>query len=286
MSKKILAEIGVIGGSGLYSLEELSNVREVKVRTPFGPPSDNLIIGRLGGVQVAFLPRHGRGHKLLPTEINQPANIWALRSIGVKRLLSVSAVGSLKEGLAPGDFFFPDQFVDETRLRRSTFFGGGAVGHVPLAEPFCLAVSCLMAGEAKKLGIRTRLGGTYCCMEGPGFSTRAESEYHRRQGYSVIGMTVATEAKLAREAGLHYSPVSLVTDYDCWKAGEEVDPAKVIATLHRNVANIRRLLTRAIPLAGAAVCKAGCDQFNKGALITQQKDIKPALRRSLSVILG
>ncbi|OIO00560.1 MAG: methylthioadenosine phosphorylase [Elusimicrobia bacterium CG1_02_56_21] len=286
MAKNILAEIGVIGGSGLYSMEELSNVRELKVKTPFGRPSDSLIIGSIGGVQAAFLPRHGRGHKLLPTEINQPANIWALKSIGVKRLLSVSAVGSLKEDLAPGDFFFPDQFVDETRLRRSTYFGDGAVGHVPLAEPFCMAVSRLMAAEAKKLGIKTHLGGTYCCMEGPGFSTRAESEYHRRQGYSVIGMTVATEAKLAREAGLHYSPVSLVTDYDCWKAGEEVDPVKVIATLHKNVANILRLLVRAIPLAGAVPCKAGCDNFNKGALITGEKDIKPALRRSLAVILG
>jgi 5'-methylthioadenosine phosphorylase len=286
MTKKVSAEIGIIGGSGLYALEDLSKVREVSVRTPFGRPSDNIILGSLGGVKAAFLPRHGRGHRLLPTEINQPANIWALKSLGVKRLLSVSAVGSLREELAPGDFFFPDQFVDETRLRRSTFFGGGAVGHVPLAEPFCMAVSRLLAAEARKLGIKTHLGGTYCCMEGPGFSTRAESEYHRRQGYSVIGMTVATEAKLAREAGLHYSPVSLVTDYDCWKAGEEVDPVKVIATLHKNVANIRRLLARAIPLAGAVACKAGCGSFHKGALITQRKDLKPALRRSLSVILG
>ena len=286
MTDKAVAGIAVIGGSGLYSMRELENVRELRVRTPFGDPSDKFILGRLSGVPVAFLPRHGRGHTLLPGEINQRANMWALSSIGVKTVISASAVGSLREELAPADFVFPDQFVDETRGRAATFFGGGIVGHVPLAEPFCAALSGLLYKEALALGIRSHLGGTYACMEGPGFSTKAESDFHRKMGYSVIGMTVATEAKLAREAGFHYAPVSLVTDYDCWKAGEEVSKDKVIATLNKNIENIRRLIVRAVPLAAQAGCRADCSGLMKNSVLTRKEHFPPKPYKALKPLLG
>ncbi|OGR65484.1 MAG: methylthioadenosine phosphorylase, partial [Elusimicrobia bacterium GWB2_63_16] len=218
-------------------MEELKILKEIKIKTPFGDPSDKIILGTLAGIKVAFLPRHGRKHAMLPGEINQRANMWALKSIGVKTIISASAVGSLRQELPPTHFVFPDQFVDQTKGRPSTFFGNGIVGHVPLAEPFCMAISDMMYKEAVKLGIKAHKGGTYCCMEGPGFSTKAESNFHRKMGYSIIGMTMATEAKLAREAGFHYAPVSLVTDYDCWKEGEEVDQHKVSETMTKNIHN-------------------------------------------------
>ncbi len=285
MVKKALAEIGIIGGSGLYAMQELKNVREIKVKTPFGDPSDSLILGSLAGIKVAFLPRHGRKHAILPGEINQRANMWALKSIGVKTILSASAVGSLKQELAPTHFVFPDQFADETRGRVSTFFGGGIVGHVPLAEPFCAAVSDMMYAEAKKLGIRSHKGGTYVCMEGPGFSTKAESFCHRKLGYDIIGMTVATEAKLAREAGFHYAPVSLVTDYDCWKEGEEVDQGKVSETLRTNIENMRRLLVKVIPLVAKTTCRGNCPFFTKNSLLTHKGDFPRGTYARLKLIL-
>jgi len=280
------AEIAVIGGSGLYRIEELKDKREIKVKTPFGNPSDAIITGRISGVPVAFLPRHGRKHLILPGDIPQRANMWALKSLGVSTIISASAVGSLKAALAPTHFVFPDQFVDETKGRVSTFFGNGAVGHVPMAHPFCGAVSAMLYSEAKKLGIKSHRGGTYACMEGPAFSTKAESLYHRRMGYDIIGMTVATEAKLAREAGFHYAPVSLVTDYDCWKEGEEVDQETVSATLHKNIENIRRLLVKAIPLAVSVKCRAHCRDFTGTSLLTDRKNIPPAVNKRLSLIIG
>ncbi len=285
MANKVLAEIGVIGGTGLYAMQELKILKEIKVKTPFGDPSDKLILGTLSGIKVAFLPRHGRKHAMLPGEINQCANMWALKSIGVKTIISASAVGSLKEELAPTHFVFPDQFVDQTKGRPSTFFGNGIVGHVPLAEPFCMDISDMMYAEAKKLGIVCHKGGTYCCMEGPGFSTKAESHFHRAMGYDIIGMTMATEAKLAREAGLHYAPVSLVTDYDCWKEGEEVNQHKVSETVHSNVENIRRLLVKAIPLVAKAGCRNGCPNFTKNSLLTHKENFPAKAYAKLKLIL-
>lgn len=286
MTKKSVAGIAVIGGSGLYAMSELKDVKDIKVRTPFGDPSDKIVLGRLSGVPVAFLPRHGRRHTILPGEINQRANMWALKSLGVRTVISASAVGSLRSELAPTHFVFPDQFVDETRGRVSTFFGGGIVGHVPMAEPFCSSLSRLMYKAALKLGIRSHLGGTYVCMEGPGFSTRAESFYHRKMGYSIIGMTVATEAKLAREAGFHYVPVSLVTDYDCWKEGEEVDQEKVVGILHKNIENIRRLLVKVIPSAAAAGCSTNCAGLIKNSVFTRREYFPPKLYKALKPLIG
>ena len=286
MAIKKLAEIGVIGGTGLYAMEELKKVREIKVKTPFGDPSDKIILGEIAGIPVAFLPRHGRRHAMLPGEINQRANMWALKSIGVKTIISASAVGSLRQELAPTHFVFPDQFVDQTKGRRSTFFGDGIVGHVPMAEPFCMAVSDMMYKEAKKLGITCHKGGTYCCMEGPQFSTKAESNFHRKMGYSIIGMTMATEAKLAREAGFHYASVSLVTDYDCWKEGEEVDQHQVSETMTRNIHNIRRLLLKVIPLAAKAGCRNHCPDFIKGSLLTHRENFPSKTYAKLKLVLG
>lgn len=286
MTKRIVAEVGVVGGSGLYEISELQNVRQIKVRTPFGSPSDALVVGKLSGIPVTFLPRHGRKHHLLPSEINQRANMWAFKSLGVKTLISVSAVGSLKQELAPAHFVLPDQFVDETKGRVATFFGGGIVGHVPMAEPFCRTLSVLLYLEAKKLGITAHLGGTYCCMEGPGFSTKAESEYHRKMGYSIIGMTVPTEAKLAREAGFHYVPVSLVTDYDCWKEGEEVSQDQVTSTLKKNIENVRRLLVRVIPLLPGAGCSTHCPELIKTSVFTRREYFPPKVYKALKSIIG
>ncbi len=286
MTKKSVAGIAVVGGSGLYAMSELKDVKDIKVRTPFGDPSDKIVLGRLSGVPVAFLPRHGRRHTILPGEINQRANMWALKSLGVRTVISASAVGSLRSELAPTHFVFPDQFVDETRGRVSTFFGAGIVGHVPMAEPFCSSLSRLMYKAALKLGIRSHLGGTYVCMEGPGFSTRAESFYHRKMGYSIIGMTVATEAKLAREAGFHYVPVSLVTDYDCWKEGEEVDQEKVVGILHKNIENIRRLLVKVIPAAAAAGCSTNCAGLIKNSVFTRREHFPPKLYKALKPLIG
>ncbi|OGR50659.1 MAG: methylthioadenosine phosphorylase [Elusimicrobia bacterium GWA2_62_23] len=285
MAKKALAEIGVIGGTGLYAMKELKILREIKVKTPFGDPSDKLILGTLAGIKVVFLPRHGRKHAILPGEINQRANMWALKSVGVKTIISASAVGSLRQELPPTHFVFPDQFVDQTKGRPSTFFGNGIVGHVPMAEPFCMKLSDMMYKEAVKLGIKAHKGGTYCCMEGPGFSTKAESHFHRKMGYSIIGMTMATEAKLAREAGFHYAPVSLVTDYDCWKEGEEVDQHQVSETMTQNIHNIRRLLLKVIPLVAKAGCRNGCPSFIKGSLLTHKENFPAKTYAKLKLIL-
>lgn len=283
---KIKASVGVIGGSGLYKMEELKNVRELNIKTPFGKTSDLIIYGEIGKTPVVFIPRHGRNHNILPSEIPHQANMWALKSLGVNIVISVSAVGSLKEEIAPSHFVFPDQFVDETRLRRSTFFGDGVVAHIPMAKPFCMDYSKFMYEKARACGITSHFGGVYVCIEGPQFSTRAESEYHRRQGYSIIGMTVATECKVAREAGLCYVPVSLVTDYDCWKEEDEVSQDKVLETLKKNIENVKKLLVLTIGEISSVKSSCNCKDIMKTSLLTSKDHISRKTLNKLKLIIG
>jgi len=278
--------LAVIGGSGLYQLEGAKDVKEVRVKTPFGDPSDALILADVAGVRVAFLPRHGRGHRLLPGEVPSRANVWALKSLGVERIVSVSAVGSLKEELAPRHFAFPDQLADETKGRPSTFFGKGVVAHVAFAHPFCADMASLLHDETLAAGIVAHAGGTYCCMEGPLFSTKAESLMHRRLGYSIIGMTATPEAKLAREAEICYQPVALVTDYDCWKEDDHVSTEKVVEHLMANVGNARRLLAAALPKLAALPRRCPCATALKGAVFTDPKAMDPKTKRTLWPLIG
>jgi 5'-methylthioadenosine phosphorylase len=279
-------KVGVLGGSGLYDIPGLTSVRTVKVKTPFGDPSGAITIGELGGVECAFLARHGRGHVLLPSEINVKANIWALKSLGVERLIAVSAVGSLKEELAPLHFVVPDQILDRTKGRPSTFFGNGIVAHVTFDQPFCAEQSRIVADTARELGLTTHEGGTYVCMEGPQFSTKAESHFHRSLGASVIGMTAIPEAKLAREAELCYSMIALVTDYDCWKEGEEVTNEKVIATMRANVANALKLLAASLPKAARRARKCKCEDALEGAIFTAPQDMDRKTAKKLELLIG
>lgn len=280
------ASLGVIGGSGLYDIPGIAGRREVRLKTPFGAPSGPLLLGELSGVACAFLPRHGPGHTKLPGEVNSRANIWALKSLGVERVVAVSAVGSLKEELPPRDFVFPDQLVDETKGRPATFFGAGLVAHVAFDHPFCAEQSRLLHEAARGLGIAAHAGGTLVCMEGPAFSTKAESEYHRRQGYDVIGMTALPEAKLAREAELCYCPVCLVTDYDCWKEGEEVSSGKVVENLSVNVANAQRLLAAAVPALAARQRLCRCATALAGAIFSDPKQADRRTLRKLDLLVG
>lgn len=244
------AAIGIIGGSGLYEIEGFEKQEERFIDTPFGPPSDALTGGTLGGREVWFLPRHGRGHRLLPTEIEHRANIWALRSLGVRFLICVTAVGSLKEEYHPRDIVLPDQYFDRTsRRERHTFFGGGIVAHVAFAEPVSVGMRSILREAAAAEGGRVHDGGVYVNMDGPAFSTRAESEANRHLGFDVIGMTNLPEAKLAREAEIALATLAMITDYDCWKTDEEpVTAEAVIAHLHANVALAKAVLRRAIPM--------------------------------------
>jgi 5'-methylthioadenosine phosphorylase len=273
--------IAVIGGSGVYSIEALKNVKEVSVKTPYGNPSDKIITGVLEGIPVAFLPRHGRGHRLNPTEVNYRANIYALKTLGVEQIISVSACGSLKQELAPRDMVFPDQIFDRTKgTRASTFFEKGLVAHVGIATPYCVELTDRLYAQATALGFKTHLGGTYVCMEGPQFSTKAESNSYRSLGFSVIGMTNLPEAKLAREAEMCYSAVALVTDYDVWKDDEEVNVEKVIANLVSNTANVKKLLTSVAPkLERQRTCE--CASALKFAILTDIKLVPPATKKAL-----
>lgn len=278
-------KIGVFGGSGLYEMKNISDVKEVRVQTPFGDPSDAVILGTVKGVRCAFLPRHGRGHYITPTEINGRANVWAMKSLGVERIISIGAVGSLKESISPRHFVFPDQMVDETKRRVSTFFGEGVVGHVAFARPFCDAMSSLLFDAAERLGITCHKGGVYCCMEGPAFSTKAESGMHRALGYSVIGMTAIPESKLCREAEICYTTVSVVTDYDCWKEGEEVHGETVVEHLFANVANAQTLLERAIPQLARLPRNCACATALDGAIFTHPDKMNPNTLKKLEIIL-
>jgi 5'-methylthioadenosine phosphorylase len=278
--------VGVIGGSGLYEMEEgLEDARWVKLKTPFGDPSDAYCVGRLGGVTVAFLSRHGRGHRVSPTGINYRANLYGLKSLGARWVISVSAVGSMREEIHPLDLVVPDQFYDHTKHRISSFFGDGIVGHVGMADPVCPALGDLLEAAGREAGARVHRGGTYLCIEGPQFSTRGESEIHRRWGVSVIGMTNMPEAKLAREAELCYATLALVTDYDVWHEHHDaVTVDAVVANLLKNVATARVVLRRVIPQVGKP-CGAGCSDALSSAVITNPKAFPPRTRRRLALLL-
>ncbi|OGS00880.1 MAG: methylthioadenosine phosphorylase [Elusimicrobia bacterium RIFCSPLOWO2_12_FULL_59_9] len=285
MKKKSFAEIGIIGGSGLYEIGGVGDVREVRLKTPFGSPSDAVVLGTLSGARCAFLPRHGKGHRLLPTEINYRANLYALKSLGVRQVLSLSAVGSLKEELAPRHFVFPDQLIDETKTRAYTFFGGGVVAHVSLADPFCPGLSLALFDASQKLSLKSHLGGAYICMEGPAFSSRAESQAHKKMGCSIIGMTASPEAKLAREAEMCYAAAAMVTDYDVWKDDDGVNAAEVMATLKVNSRNAKRLVAGVLPaLLQRPAC--ACQSALKAAIITSPQAIAPGIKKKLGLLIG
>ena len=280
------ARLGVIGGSGLYQIEGLTDVEEVRVKTPFGDPSDAIVVGSLGGVRVAFLPRHGRGHRILPTEIPSRANIWALKSLGVERIIAVSAVGSLKENMPPLDLVVPDQIIDRTRSRANSFFGGGIVVHVTFADPFCPVLSQALYQACQGEGVAVHKGGTLVVMEGPLFSTRAESFLYRSWGADIIGMTALPEAKLAREAEICYSTLASVTDYDCWhEVHASVSIEMVISNLKKNVErakSVLRKLVTAVP--GERDCP--CATALKDAIITDPKLIPAKRKQELALLIG
>lgn len=284
-TSKRQATVGVIGGSGLYDIEGLTATRSIRVRTPFGAPSDAITLGTLEGIRVAFLSRHGRGHLLNPSGINYRANIFALKSLGVSHIISISAVGSMKESIRPGDVVVPNQFIDLTRRRASTFFENGIVAHVAFGEPVCAELGQALLSSAKGVGATAHPTGTYLCMEGPQFSTKAESRLYRQWGVDVIGMTNMPEAKLAREAEIGYATVALVTDYDCWHETEEaVTVEAVLATLHRNVALAKQIL-RAAMLFFADPGECACHRALENAILTQPKRIPAAVRKRLAVLI-
>ena len=279
------AEIGIIGGSGLYSMPGLGDVREVRLDTPFGEPSDAYVLGTLAGRQVAFLARHGRGHHLLPTELNFRANICAFKLLGVERILSLSAVGSLKEEHKPTDFVIPDQFYDHTRRRQSTFFGDGVVAHIAFADPVCHDVAAVAHAACWKAGVAARLGGTYLCMEGPQFSTKAESKLYRSWGMDVIGMTNVQEAKLAREAEICYATVAMVTDYDCWHPGHDsVTVEQIVRVLTQNAENACNVVQEAVA-AMPRERKCACASALQFAIMTGKDRVPPATRKRLGFLL-
>jgi len=278
--------IGIIGGSGLYSMSGLTEIREVRVKTPFGDPSDAIVLGTLERKRVAFLARHGRGHRILPGEINYRANIYAMKLLGVERIISVSAVGSLQEDLRPGEFLVPDQFFDRTKNRVSTFFGGGLVAHVALAHPTCGQLGGVLSDCCVHEAIKVHRRGTYICMEGPQFSTLAEAQVYRQLGFEVIGMTNVTEAKLAREAEICYATIAMITDYDCWHPEHEsVTASQIIATLNQNAENAQRVLRAAVrALPAGRTCK--CGSALQHALVTDMKLVPAATKKRLGAIIG
>jgi 5'-methylthioadenosine phosphorylase len=280
------AIIGVIGGSGLYQMEGIGRVREVAVKTPFGKPSDKLIRGRLGDAELIFLPRHGKGHRWLPTEVNFRANIFAMKKLGAEWIISVSAVGSLREDIAPGHIVVPDQFIDRTTQRPSTFFGRGLVAHVSLADPFCKHLSGVLVDAARAENACVHARGTYLCMEGPQFSTRAESHLYRSWNAHVIGMTNLQEAKLAREAEICFGTLALATDYDCWnQSSADVEIDHVLAVLQNNVEVAQRTIRRAAAqLTAPRSC--ACASALKDAMITEGALIPKRLRAELRPIIG
>jgi 5'-methylthioadenosine phosphorylase len=278
--------VGVIGGSGLYEMKALKEVREVKVDTPFGKPSDNYILGTLDGIQMVFLPRHGRGHRLFPSELNYRANIYGMKKLGVEWIISISAVGSMREDIRPGDILIPDQFFDRTSKRISTFFGNGIVAHVAFADPICPKLSAFLFSAGKDAGADIHMGGTYMCMEGPQFSTRAESNIYRAWGVNVIGMTNIPEAKLAREAEICYATMALITDYDCWHEHEEdVTIEAVIAIINKNTALAQQIIQGAIkkiPDTRNCICATSL----KDAILTSPEYIPAKVKKDLELIIG
>jgi 5'-methylthioadenosine phosphorylase len=280
------AKIGIIGGSGLYHMPGFQSEEQVTLETPFGAPSDPYVVGTLEGVRVAFLSRHGKGHRISPSELNFRANIYGMKMLGVERILSLSAVGSLKEEHRPLDFVIPDQFVDRTRGRISTFFGRGIVAHISFADPVCPQLSQVVHESAGQLGINSKRGGTYLCMEGPAFSTRAESNLYRNWGMDVIGMTNLTEAKLAREAEICYVTIAMVTDYDCWhEEHDAVTVDQIIGVLNQNAENACKLVRRAVAhMPDTRTCK--CGAALKHAIITDPKAIPQATKDEMRLLIG
>ena len=279
------SEIGIIGGSGLYSMAGLTKVKEVRLKTPFGKPSDAYVLGTLEGRRVAFLARHGRGHRILPTELNFRANIYGFKQLGVERIVSISAVGSLKEEHKPLEFVIPDQFFDRTRHRVDTFFGKGIVAHIAFADPICPQLAQAVEGACRKAGVTAKRGGTYVCMEGPQFSTKAESNVYRSWGMDVIGMTNLQEAKLAREAEICYVTVAMVTDYDCWHPHHDsVTVDQIVAVLLKNAENATRVVREAVSaMPKERACKCGSALAH--AILTDRSKIPAAARQKLKLIL-
>jgi len=280
------AAIGIIGGSGLYAMKGLTKAREIRVKTPFGAPSDAIVLGILEGKRVAFLARHGRGHRILPSEINYRANVYAMKLLGVERIISVSAVGSLKEDLRPGEFLVADQFFDRTKNRISTFFGEGLVAHLAFAHPTCGQLSGVLADACVHEAVMVHRRGTYVCIEGPQFSTLAEAEVHRQLGFEVIGMTNVTEAKLAREAEICYGTLAMITDFDCWHPEHEsVTTTQIMATLSQNAENAQKVLRTAVrELPAARTCK--CGSALQHSLVTDMKIVPKATKKKLAAIIG
>jgi 5'-methylthioadenosine phosphorylase len=280
------AEIGIIGGSGLYAMPGFTSVRELRIETPFGDPSEVFVLGELEGRNVAFLARHGRGHRILPSALNFRANIYAFKKLGVERILSVSAVGSLKEEHKPTDFVIADQFIDRTFHRISTFFGDGIVGHVAFGDPVCATVARAAAQGCKSAGVVGKLGGTYVCMEGPQFSTKAESNLYRSWGADVIGMTNLQEAKLAREAEICYATIAMVTDYDCWhESHDAVTVEQIVAVLHQNAENACKVVKAAVAaMPRERTCS--CASAAKYAILTQPDAIPQAAKERLKLLFG
>jgi 5'-methylthioadenosine phosphorylase len=280
------ATIGIIGGSGLYAMAGLTKTRELRVKTPFGAPSDALVLGTLEGQRVAFLARHGRGHRISPSEINYRANIFALKIVGVEQILSVSAVGSLREELHPLEFLIVDQFIDRTRNRIATFFGDGLVAHVGFDKPTCPRLSKIVAAACERSGVASHSNGTYLCMEGPQFSTLAESRTYRQLGFDVIGMTNLTEAKLAREAEVCYASIAMITDYDCWHPQHDsVAVPDIISNLKKNATNVQKVLRETL-LGIGSVRECKCGAALADAILTDRKLIPAAIKRRLAPIIG
>ena len=282
--------IGVIGGSGLYEIEGLADIQEVVLDTPFGAPSDAYITGTLSGAKMVFLPRHGRGHRYLPSEVNYRANLYGMKTLGVEQIISVSAVGSMKEEIVPGHIVIPDQFFDRTQGKRaSTFFGNGVVGHVQFADPICNELAGLLADSATAVGATVHKGGTYICIEGPAFSTRAESKIFRSWGVDIIGMTNLPESRLAREAEICYATVALATDYDCWHEGhDDVSVEAVIAIIQQNVATARGIIKAAVEkiVAQTTERSCACGRALEFAIMTEKSLIPEATKQALAPIIG
>jgi len=280
------AKIAIIGGSGLYEIEGISGVEEVSLNTPFGPPSDKIVVGKLEGVNVAFLPRHGRGHRIPPTDVPFRANIYALKSLGVERIIAINSVGSLKADLKPGELLIPDQLIDRTRSRVNTFFRESIAVHIPFADPFCPVLSRVVYEAAQKAGATVHKGGTYVVMEGPAFSTRAESRLHRSWGADVIGMTALPEAKLAREAEICYAVIACITDYDSWHEGFEPVTAEIIInTLRQNIATAKKIIKLAL---GKIPEKRDCDCGSalRTAIVTRPDLIPEKQKKDLDLLIG
>ena len=288
MTEKLTSEvsIGIIGGSGLYEIEGFSRVEEIAVSTPFGKPSDTYIVGELNGTRVAFLPRHGRKHLWLPSELNYRANIYGFKSLGISHIIAITAVGSLQEDRAPLDMVIPDQLIDRTRQRQSSFFGQGIAAHIPFSVPFCPALSQLLYDTAKTIVGRVHKGGTLVTIEGPAFSTKAESRLFREWNCDIIGMTTYQEAKLSREAEICYAALAMVTDYDCWKdaSSEEVTVETVVANLKKNSSNAQKIITNVLPeISNRRSCL--CPDSLQGAIMTNPDSINPNIRKKLALLI-